>query len=807
MRNTIWSPCTAALLAAVLAVPALAAWPAGRFTPLYVEAAPYNGSLPHSISDGGGGLWVAFSDFAGSSDLEPFVSHVDANGDLAWPPVTADASVGDQGPTAIALDGQGGVFVSFNVYLAPYYVSLFVQRVGPTGALLWGPTGTTVVGAQEPLGTPELLADGSGGCFVAWVNSGSVIHAQHILANGQLDPAWPAEGLTLPSANASSGLRIAPAGYGACLLSYSRSSAYGAVLELVVARVLSNGTMDPAWPANGLALPAGGHEQEAQSLADGAGGLFLAWERYGDTAVYDICAQHVLANGTVDSRWPATGRVVCAAAGSQSDPRLASDLAGGIVVGWTDDRAGNGDVYAARVLADGSLDPAWPVNGRAVCTADSSQILRDVASDGRGGAGLLWADGRWHALKDGAVLAHVSSSGVLDPAYPVNGRQLALLPYGMSHANLVADGAGGYLACFSAGSGVQAMRVDRWGLAGAHPVITALSDTPNDEGGSVNVTFAPSWIDTMNTLPVSAYRLWREVPSASAVAKLTMGARAIAFDDECGSGADAAPGDLRTTTANGVTRWWEMWTAIAGHAYASYTVAVGTMCDATPTSSPRTHFMVEARAGDGVRAWVSPPDSCASVDNLAPAAPASAAGLFGAGSVSLHWRATTAADFARYSVHRGTSSGFTPTAANLVATVTDTSWTGSSSTPYWYRVRAVDVHGNEGASVAVLPTGSLDADSGELPPAFALEPPAPNPSRDAASLRFTLPHAARVSLAVHDAQGRVVRVIASGSRVAGTHALAWDGRDAAGRDAAPGLYFIRLTCDGRSATRRLLRLP
>lgn len=807
MRNRLSSLLSAVPLAAALATPAHAAWPAGRFTPLFVENSPYDASVPHSLPDGAGGLWVTFSDYAGATDFEPFVRHVDANGDMAWAPVAADASAGDQAPTAIALDGQGGVFVSFNQYLAPYYVSLFVQRVGPAGTVLWGPAGTTVVGTQEPLGTPELVADGSGGCFVAWGNSASVIHAQHILANGQLDPAWPAEGLALPSANASSGLKIASAGQGACLLSYSRSSSYGAVLELAVVRLLSNGTMDPAWPTNGLTLPAGGHEQNANSLADGAGGLFLAWERWGDTAVYDICAQHVLANGTVDSRWPATGRVVCAAAGSQSEPRLASDLAGGIVVGWTDERVGNRDVYAARVLADGSLDSAWPANGRAICTADSSQMLRDVASDGRGGAGLLWADSRWHVLKDGAVMAHVSASGVLDPAYPVNGRQLALLPYGMSHANLLADGAGGYLACYSGGSGVQVMHVDRWGLAGAHPVITSVMDTPNDQGGFVSVTFSRSWLDTMLTLPLSAYRIWREVPAASALARQAGGMRALAFDDERGSGALAAPGDLRISTdASGVMHYWEMYTAIPCYGTPTYTVTVGTMCDSVVGIPTGTSFMIEGRASDGVRAWVSPPARGGSVDNLEPVAPTQLVGTYSAGAVTLHWNRSASPDVKFYDVRRtkyGGPPGGWPD--EVMGSVTDTTWSGTIPEPSWFTVCPVDIHMLRGSCASVMPTGTLETPA--MPLAFSLEPPSPNPSRGALVLAFTLPSEGRVSFAIHDAQGRVVRSLAEGVRPAGTHRIAWDGRTSEGRTASPGVYFARLTCGDRTLTRRLLRLP
>ena len=102
--------------------------------------------------------------------------------------------------------------------------------------------------------------------------------------------------------------------------------------------------------------------------------------------------------------------------------------------------------------------------------------------------------------------------------------------------------------------------------------------------------------------------------------------------------------------------------------------------------------------------------------------------------------------------------------------------------------------------------GSAVAD---VPPAAApawlwLAPPAPNPARGAALLRYTLPSAAPVRLALFDVAGRRVRVIEEGGRDAGEHAAPFDGSDADGRAVAAGLYFVRLEAGGRSATTRLV---
>lgn len=66
---------------------------------------------------------------------------------------------------------------------------------------------------------------------------------------------------------------------------------------------------------------------------------------------------------------------------------------------------------------------------------------------------------------------------------------------------------------------------------------------------------------------------------------------------------------------------------------------------------------------------------------------------------------------------------------------------------------------------------------------------APNPFNPRTVVSFDLPVAAQVRLVVHDAGGRLVRVILDGASLpAGRGEAAWDGRDDAGRLVPAGLY-------------------
>jgi hypothetical protein len=128
----------------------------------------------------------------------------------------------------------------------------------------------------------------------------------------------------------------------------------------------------------------------------------------------------------VDPAWPANGIAVAAAAGRQELPALVSDGAGGAIIAWDDarDAATSNDIYAQHVLASGAVDPAWPVNGRALCTAPGAQGGVTIVSDGAGGALVAWTDGR--VVNQFHIFAqHVLASGVVDPAWPANGRRIS----------------------------------------------------------------------------------------------------------------------------------------------------------------------------------------------------------------------------------------------------------------------------------------------------------------------------------------------------------------------------------------------
>ena len=78
----------------------------------------------------------------------------------------------------------------------------------------------------------------------------------------------------------------------------------------------------------------------------------------------------------------------------------------------------------------------------------------------------------------------------------------------------------------------------------------------------------------------------------------------------------------------------------------------------------------------------------------------------------------------------------------------------------------------------------------ELP--NGLGDPFPMPFNAEVTIPFALAEAGHVRLVVYNLMGQQVRVLADGWVAAGAHHVRWDGRTAAGVEAASGVYWVVL---------------
>jgi hypothetical protein len=96
--------------------------------------------------------------------------------------------------------------------------------------------------------------------------------------------------------------------------------------------------------------------------------------------------------------------------------------------------------------------------------------------------------------------------------------------------------------------------------------------------------------------------------------------------------------------------------------------------------------------------------------------------------------------------------------------------------------------------------GLLETGVGDGSLAFRLEQNSPNPFNPVTTLAFELPAAGDATLSVYNAAGRLVATLHDGHTEAGRRSVSWRGVDDSGTPVASGVYFFRLTHDGRSTT-------
>jgi hypothetical protein len=82
----------------------------------------------------------------------------------------------------------------------------------------------------------------------------------------------------------------------------------------------------------------------------------------------------------------------------------------------------------------------------------------------------------------------------------------------------------------------------------------------------------------------------------------------------------------------------------------------------------------------------------------------------------------------------------------------------------------------------------------------------PNPILTSADLEFYLVKESDVTLSIHDVTGRMVRQLRPGPLGPGYQRILWNGNSVSGRRVAPGIYFLKITGAGQTASTKVLVL-
>ena len=324
------------------------AWPASGRVIADVPSAVQGCQL---APDGSGGVYVAFCTGTDQGS-ELAVLRLDATGAASpgWP--AAGVQIKQSGEFIYFGNAQAtpaGLFVAGN--LSPTIPipndqphDAFIGHVLASGAIPagWG-TGTIVLpyllpGSNPPRYTP----DTAGGLYYTWGN-GRVSRLVHLLADANVDPAWPVQGLALLSDTTHFQFLYNPVsdGSGGCFARFDYDSA-GTNVSLVprLVRITANATPEPGWPLLGGRLPyVGNGFNYSDIVPDGNGGAYATWfEEQAPAAAYGfryLRAHHLAAGGVTAPYWPATGLTLASGPGARLGSRTVTDGHGGAIALWT----------------------------------------------------------------------------------------------------------------------------------------------------------------------------------------------------------------------------------------------------------------------------------------------------------------------------------------------------------------------------------------------------------------------------------------------------------------------------------------
>ena len=553
-----------------------------------------------------------------------------------------------------------------------------------------------------------------------------------------------------------------------------------------------------AWQANGVPVSPDGSNYRPFIISDGGTGSLIAWH---GGAGSDIFMRRVLADGTTAAGWPASGPLtVCAATGLQEYPVSVPDGAGGALVFWQDARNGTDyDIYGQHITASGQVVSTatsnWVADGIGISTAAGNQFTPQAVSDGSGGAIVVWQDGRHGAGNHDIYAQHVDSDGNL--LWAPAGVPVCAATNNQINPTLVSDGAhGAFIAWQDYRKGteydiyVQHLAADGTIYADPHWVADGVGICL-----AANSQFYPVLAADGAGGAFVAWQDYRSGTDNHIYAQHVSAQGVI----PAGWPADGTPvcqaqySQYYPTVANDGTTgvflaWQDYRTGTTNHIFAQHLTASNAswVADGVPISQAANGQFSPQVAGDGAGgAFVTWYDSRSGPTNDIYVQQVSARG-----TLNPLW------DKDGLGVCLAPNTQQFPTVVTSSAGTATMTWqdlrSGSLTTAAIYAQQAVG-----GALAGVSPPGL---------PVARLGPARPNPFRGSAQLELTLPHPAFVRADVLDITGRRVASLASQTYPAGVHELTWDGTNARGGRAAPGVYLVRVQWPGFDRTQRVVRL-
>jgi hypothetical protein len=168
---------------------------------------------------------------------------------------------------------------------------------------------------------------------------------------------------------------------------------------------------------------------------NGSNGIYVVWADRRSTE-WDIYAQQLNLSGM--RQWNPNGIEICGDAAYQSLNSICGDGNGGAIIAWSDSRDGADNIYAQRIVPNGTQ--LWGTDGKAIIDATNDQNNAILCNNGSDQTYLIWNDKRTESLGD-IYAQKIDSAG--DEQWTANGVPIVNAQYEQDQYDVSTDGAGG----------------------------------------------------------------------------------------------------------------------------------------------------------------------------------------------------------------------------------------------------------------------------------------------------------------------------------------------------------------------------
>lgn len=347
-----------------------------------------------AVTTNDGGVVYTWSDTKlGGRDL--YAIKYDETGTSVWSaePTLIDGKADRQEDPVIIKTSDGNYIIAWIDFSLDQDGDVFAQKISDTGQLLWQEGGVPVCTTHNVQISLNIVENNVGGAYILWRderNPSVDLYAANLDGNG--NNLWTANGMPIANSNnPETENSMREDGDGGFVIGYK-------VLVNNNSNILAkryNHAGESVWGEPIAIATAIGDQPTIRIAPDGIGGYVIVWSDKREVTT-NIFAQRLLSDGTLN--WGAYAEVYsdesAATSYAQSYPQIQADGLGNTIIAWQDDRSSfNGEGLFAQKMNS---------NGQKVWTADGVMIQADnvkaktlrIDNDDNGGIYVIWTDMR-----------------------------------------------------------------------------------------------------------------------------------------------------------------------------------------------------------------------------------------------------------------------------------------------------------------------------------------------------------------------------------------------------------------------------